>query len=85
MLTREIPFADMSPMSVMWLVASQKKRLPIPSKCPQPFSELMESCWYEKPTDRPSAKTVIQLLQRYFLFLFQFFNFFQFPIFFFQC
>lgn len=65
MLTQQIPFENMSPMAVMWLVASQRKRLPIPSKCPEQFARLIESCWREKPGERPSMTEIIAILKTF--------------------
>jgi len=65
MITREIPFHGFDPATVIWQVASHRRRLCIPSSCPAPFAKLIEACWMEKPSDRPSMTEIFATLKSF--------------------
>ena len=52
MLTGEVPFADLSAMQVIWTVAAEGQRLPIPDEVPELFRSLIERCWQQDPRQR---------------------------------
>lgn len=62
--TRSSPYAGMTPFQVMYGVASSGMRPPInDDDCPEPWRELMVSCWSESPDDRPTFDQIAKTLQ----------------------
>ncbi|UJR22069.1 hypothetical protein I4U23_025135 [Adineta vaga] len=55
-LTGEIPYKDFDQMQVAFGIATNKYSLPIPSTCPEEFSQLMKDCWHILPQDRLTFK-----------------------------
>ena len=45
LLTGEIPYKGIDPLAIAYGVAVNKLTLPIPSTCPQIFSDLIQGCW----------------------------------------
>ena len=39
------------------------QRLTIPASCPEPFAQLMRSCWETEPERRPTCKTILDALE----------------------
>jgi len=54
LITREIPFADQSPLVAAGKVAYQKIRPPFPADTPDVISAYIEKCWHELSNSRPS-------------------------------
>lgn len=61
--TRTAPYAGMTPFQVMYGVASSSMRPPINDDCPEPWRELMITCWSESPDDRPTFDVIAKTLQ----------------------
>jgi PREDICTED: similar to mitogen-activated protein kinase kinase kinase len=53
-LTCEVPYKDVDSSAVIWGVGNTSLHLPVPSTCPQGFKLLLELCWTQKPSNRPS-------------------------------
>ncbi|CAF0845104.1 unnamed protein product [Adineta ricciae] len=53
-LTGEIPYKGFDQMQVAFGIATNKYSLPIPSTCPEEFSQLMKECWHVLPQNRLS-------------------------------
>ncbi|KAL4860150.1 putative serine/threonine-protein kinase SIS8 [Chlorella vulgaris] len=64
MLTLEVPFADMPPAQLIGALGLGKLRLAIPEWCEPGWRALMESCWVEDPTLRPSCRQLATHLER---------------------
>ncbi|CAF1203896.1 unnamed protein product [Adineta steineri] len=53
-LTGEIPYKGFDQPQVAYGIATNQYSLPIPSTCPEEFSQLMKDCWQINPEDRPT-------------------------------
>lgn len=62
LLTKQAPFEGMQPLQIIWLVAAEGKRLPIPESAPATLHRLLEGCWVSEPEKRHSFQEVIVLL-----------------------
>jgi serine/threonine protein kinase len=62
--SRTAPYSGMTPFQVMFGVASSGMRPPInEDDCPEPWRELMLTCWSESPEDRPTFDQIARTLQ----------------------
>ncbi|XP_019867586.1 mitogen-activated protein kinase kinase kinase 9 isoform X2 [Aethina tumida] len=62
LLTGEIPYKGIDTLAVAYGVAVNKLTLPIPSTCPEPWRELMKSCWDSEPHERPTFERILEKL-----------------------
>ena len=62
LLTGEIPYRGIDPLAIAYGVAVNKLTLPIPSTCPQIFSDLIHGCWNKEPEDRLGFDQIIACL-----------------------
>ncbi len=62
LLTGEIPYKGIDPLAIAYGVAVNKLSLPIPSTCPQIFSDLIHNCWHVDPQKRLSFEQIIACL-----------------------
>jgi mitogen-activated protein kinase kinase kinase 9 len=62
LLTGEIPYKGIDPLAIAYGVAVNKLSLPIPSTCPQIFSDLIHNCWHVDPEKRLSFEQIIECL-----------------------
>ncbi|KAH0792495.1 TKL family protein kinase [Histomonas meleagridis] len=60
MLTEETPFEGMSAYQIMTAVCQNQKRPAIPSDAPEGLSNLIDACWEQSPTKRPTFFDVFQ-------------------------
>ncbi|PRW20989.1 kinase [Chlorella sorokiniana] len=58
MVSCQNAFSDTSTLQILWLVAHQKWRPPMPEGCPPALADLMQRCWQEDPRARPEASKV---------------------------
>ncbi|GFO35468.1 mitogen-activated protein kinase kinase kinase [Plakobranchus ocellatus] len=63
LLTGETPYKGIDALGVAYGVAVNKLTLPIPSTCPELFSQLMADCWYQEPHERPTFLDILHRLQ----------------------
>ncbi|CAF4299502.1 unnamed protein product, partial [Rotaria sp. Silwood2] len=63
-LTGEIPYKGFDPMQVAFGIATNKYSLPIPSTCPEEFSQLMTNCWKICPPDRPTFSMLLEQINK---------------------
>lgn len=63
LLTGETPYKGIDALGVAYGVAVNKLTLPIPSTCPQLFSQLMSDCWHQTPQYRPTFAGIIKSLE----------------------
>lgn len=63
LLTREIPYKNLDPNSIMWGVGSNKLQLPIPQSAPEGLKLLLQQCWNNKPRNRPSFSQILKHLE----------------------
>ncbi|CAF3376725.1 unnamed protein product [Rotaria socialis] len=63
-LTGEIPYKGFDQMQVAFGIATNKYSLPIPSTCPEEFSQLMKDCWQPLPQDRPTFTQLYEQINR---------------------
>ncbi|ELR14073.1 protein kinase domain containing protein [Acanthamoeba castellanii str. Neff] len=61
-LTRKVPYADQTFMSVA-LEILDGKRPDVPSDCPPEFKQLMQRCWHKHQDKRPSMEEVTASLE----------------------
>ncbi|CAF4142487.1 unnamed protein product, partial [Rotaria magnacalcarata] len=59
-LTGEVPYKGFDQMQVAFGIATNKYSLPIPSTCPEEFSQLMTNCWKVSPHDRPTFSELFE-------------------------
>uniref|UniRef100_W5UF66 mitogen-activated protein kinase kinase kinase n=1 Tax=Ictalurus punctatus TaxID=7998 RepID=W5UF66_ICTPU len=62
LLTGEAPYRGIDGLAVAYGVAVNKLTLPIPSTCPEPFTQLMSGCWDQDPHHRPSFASILAQL-----------------------
>ncbi|CAF3604797.1 unnamed protein product [Rotaria sp. Silwood1] len=63
-LTGEIPYKGFDQMQVAFGIATNKYSLPIPSTCPEEFSQLMKDCWQLLPKDRPTFSELYEQINK---------------------
>ena len=64
MYTGEIPWRTLvTPVQVIFAVAVQHARLPLPAGCPPALSALIDECWRRAPEERPSFAQVLPRLR----------------------
>ncbi|CAF1344530.1 unnamed protein product [Rotaria sordida] len=63
-LTGEIPYKGFDQMQVAFGIATNKYSLPIPSTCPEEFSQLMKDCWQLLPQDRPTFNQLYEKIDK---------------------
>ncbi|PIA56208.1 hypothetical protein AQUCO_00700514v1 [Aquilegia coerulea] len=64
LVTMQQPWSGLSPAQVVGAVAFQNRRLVIPQNtCPE-LASLMESCWADKPEQRPSFAIIVNVLKK---------------------
>ena len=64
MYTGEIPWRTLvTPVQVIFAVAVQHARLPLPAGCPPALSRLIDDCWRRAPEERPSFTLVLSRLR----------------------
>ncbi|KAK6621321.1 hypothetical protein RUM43_011627 [Polyplax serrata] len=64
LLTGETPYKGIDILAVAYGVAMNKLTLPIPTTCPEPWSDLMKACWESEPHNRPSFEDILQALDQ---------------------
>lgn len=57
--SREPPYKQLSGIQVSIEVVEKKLRPPVSPDWPKPFSNLMERCWGEDPSSRPTFKEIL--------------------------
>jgi len=62
LLTGEVPYKGIDPLAIAYGVAVNKLTLPIPSTCPDIFSNLIHACWHTDPHKRFSFEQIIECL-----------------------
>ena len=62
LLTGEVPYKGIDPLAIAYGVAVNKLTLPIPSTCPQIFSDLIHACWHTDPHKRLSFEQIMECL-----------------------
>ncbi|OHT12179.1 hypothetical protein TRFO_18190 [Tritrichomonas foetus] len=60
MLTEKLPFKGLEPVRIMMDVFGGQRPI-IPQNCPKPLHQLIESCWEQDPTKRPSFEAIYEL------------------------
>ena len=63
-LTRSVPFGNLTTVEAMTAVEIYHLRPKIPEKIPEAFAKVIKECWAEQPEDRPNAETVAGNLER---------------------
>ncbi|KAL2339982.1 hypothetical protein Fmac_007922 [Flemingia macrophylla] len=58
------PWSGLSPAQVVGAVAFQNRRLSIPSNISPALASLMESCWADNPSERPSFAGIVDSLKK---------------------
>lgn len=60
LLTLRHPFAEIPERNLVYKLATQNIRPPIPKDAPPDYVRLMERCWDRDPRRRPTAAQVLQ-------------------------
>jgi len=62
LVSRKFPFEDAlnSSIAIQWVQEGQREE--IPSDCPHSFAKLINFCWNQEPSKRPTADEVVQFL-----------------------
>ncbi|KAK8900194.1 hypothetical protein M9Y10_002517 [Tritrichomonas musculus] len=63
LLTGDMPYKNMSPGNITIGVIQGTLRPPLPSDTPPKLAELIQKCWNQDPTKRPSMKRVVSYLK----------------------
>ena len=61
-LVQEEPWADQDAIEVVLSVCAGDRML-VPASVPPPISRLMQTCWSQNPSARPSFEQIIGVLQ----------------------
>ncbi|PAA77659.1 hypothetical protein BOX15_Mlig031541g3, partial [Macrostomum lignano] len=64
LLTRQVPFRGLQPLQIVYSVVEEGERLPVPPQCPTGLSLLLEKCWSEDPTKRPTFGSIVSRLEK---------------------
>ncbi|PWA68793.1 protein kinase superfamily protein [Artemisia annua] len=64
LVTMQQPWNGLSPAQVVGAVAFQNRKLTIPANTPPALTSLMESCWADDPTQRPTFKCIVNSLKK---------------------
>ncbi|KZV57514.1 hypothetical protein F511_32342 [Dorcoceras hygrometricum] len=64
LVTKQQPWSGLSPAQVVGAVAFQNRRLVIPQNTSPILASLMESCWADDPTLRPSFADIVETLKK---------------------
>ncbi|KAI4321443.1 hypothetical protein MLD38_034823 [Melastoma candidum] len=64
LVTLQQPWSGLSPAQVVGAVAFQNRRLAIPPNTSPALASLMESCWADDLTQRPSFASIVESLKR---------------------
>ncbi|XP_076890342.1 serine/threonine-protein kinase CTR1-like [Bidens hawaiensis] len=64
LVTMQQPWNGLSPAQVVGAVAFQNRKLTIPINTPPALTSLMESCWADDPTQRPTFKSIVNSLKK---------------------
>ena len=54
LVSHELPFADLPALHAIGIVTAQGARPPMPDGTPPAISQLIQSCWAERPSVRPT-------------------------------
>jgi serine/threonine protein kinase len=63
LLSRQQPYAGMTPVQAAFAVARQNMRPRLPSYVPKSVTVLIKQCWNHNPRVRPSFERIIQSLE----------------------
>ena len=63
MLSRQCPFADLTPIQTAMAVLNYGLRPPMPDWAPLPFVSLVRRCWDTNPTARPDFFEILEALE----------------------
>ena len=61
MLTHGIPFEGRDPVQIIYAVAMKGERPVIPEGTPSALETLIERCWAQDPTDRPTFAEIVEI------------------------
>ncbi|XP_047166619.1 serine/threonine-protein kinase CTR1 [Vigna umbellata] len=64
LVTMQQPWSGLSPAQVVGAVAFQNRRLAIPPNISPALASLMESCWADDPSERPSFGSIVESLKK---------------------
>ena len=62
LVTLQVPFQNISHLDLHSHVVLKKERPSIPSDCPTDVAQLIESCWHDIPSKRPSFAAILDTL-----------------------
>ncbi|XP_065879539.1 serine/threonine-protein kinase CTR1-like isoform X2 [Euphorbia lathyris] len=64
LVTMQQPWNGLGPAQVVGAVAFQNRRLTIPQNTSPVLASLMESCWADEPSERPSFGKIVETLKK---------------------
>jgi len=62
-ITRDVPYPTLTQIEVTLQVAKEGLNPGIPENTEPPFDHLMNVCWSQKPSDRPSFNKILQVIE----------------------
>ncbi|KAJ3449531.1 serine/threonine-protein kinase edr1 [Anaeramoeba flamelloides] len=63
-ITRELPFQNLTPMQTALTIVNNQTRPTIPQSCPKSLEILMKQCWDEEPKNRPEFEHLYKQLEK---------------------
>jgi len=60
--TGELPFSTLDSVQIALAVCTKGLRPPIPAQWPQNLKDLIQQCWHESPSQRPSFQIILSKL-----------------------
>lgn len=66
LLTNRMPFEGMSNLQAAYAAAFKQVRPPLPEDAPPELMFIVQSCWVEDPTIRPSFNQIVRMLSAFF-------------------
>lgn len=65
MLTRKVPYAEMTNLAIYDHIINRNWRLPIPQETPEGLRKLITRCWSRNPADRPCFAEIVQQFENH--------------------
>ncbi|KAH9414849.1 hypothetical protein DERP_012439 [Dermatophagoides pteronyssinus] len=64
LLTAEIPYKNIAGAAVAYGIGNRQLTLPIPKNCPEELKHILQECWQQEPSLRPSFQKIRNDLEK---------------------